>query len=94
MVEEKLILPIRVQPRASRNEVVGWKEGRLNVRLTAPPVEGAANRAVVDFMAERLGVKRYRIALVSGEKSREKVLEVVGLSREELEKRLGVGGRQ
>ena len=49
-------LKVRVQPRASRNEVTGWRDGVLSVRLTAPPVEGAANRACRDFLADLLGV--------------------------------------
>ena len=77
-------LRVRLQPRASRNEVVGWQEGVLRVRLTAPPVEGAANKALTDFIAEVLGVKRAQVRLVSGQKSRDKVLEIEGLTEEEL----------
>lgn len=82
-------LKVRLQPRASRNEVVGWQEGALRVRLTAPPVEGAANKALTNFIAETLGVKRADVRLASGHKSRDKVLEIVGLSEEELIRRFG-----
>jgi uncharacterized protein (TIGR00251 family) len=89
--ETAATLRVRVQPRASSNEVTGWKDGVLCVRITAPPVEGAANKAVVAFVAERLGVKRARVTLVSGGKSRDKVLSVEGLSPEEVAERLGKG---
>jgi uncharacterized protein (TIGR00251 family) len=81
-------LRVRVQPRASRNEVTGWRNGVLALRLTAPPVEGAANRACRDFLAETLGVKRADVELVSGETSRDKRFRITGLDAEELRRRL------
>ena len=70
---------LRVQPRASRTELAGIHGDALRVRLTAPPVDGAANAALVRFLAERLGVARAAVRLVSGESSRSKVVEVVGV---------------
>lgn len=81
-------LSVRVQPRASKNEITGWSEGVLRVRLTAPPVDGAANEALVAFMAGTLGVRRADIALVSGEKSRTKTLEITGLTEAQMLQRL------
>jgi uncharacterized protein (TIGR00251 family) len=81
-------LRVHVQPRASRNEVVGWREGALAVRLTAPPVDGAANKACRDFLAETLGVRRADVELVSGEKSREKRFRVHGVDEASLRSRL------
>ena len=81
-------LRVHVQPRASKNEVVGWREGALAVRLTAPPVEGAANKACRDFLAEALGVKRADVELLSGEKSREKRFRIEGLTEEEVRRRI------
>jgi uncharacterized protein len=81
-------LKVHVQPRASRNEIVGWRDGSLAVRLTAPPVDGAANKACRDFLAEALGLKRADVELVSGEKSREKRFRITGLTVEELERRI------
>jgi uncharacterized protein len=78
-------LRVRVQPRASRNEVTAWRDGVLHVRLTAPPVEGAANAACRDFLAEWLGIKRSQIELISGDKSREKRFRVSGLTDAEME---------
>lgn len=79
---------MRVQPRASKNEITGWQGDALRVRLTAPPVEGAANAALTDFLAAALGVRRADVSLVSGAKSRDKTVEVSGLTDEELAARL------
>ena len=67
---------VRVQPRASRNEIAGMQNGVLRVRLQAPPVDGAANEALIAFLADELGVPRRHIRIVSGFGSRNKVLEV------------------
>lgn len=81
--------PVRVQPRASRNALVGVEEGALRIRLTAPPVEGEANRALVRFLAEALGLRPAQVRLVAGGRSRRKWVEVEGLSAQELTARLG-----
>jgi uncharacterized protein (TIGR00251 family) len=90
MAESEAYLRVHVQPRASRNEVVGWREGALVVRLTAPPVEGAANRACQELLAEKLKLRRSEVQLVSGEKSREKRFRISGLTEAELSRRLAV----
>lgn len=82
--------PVRVQPRASRDEVVGVQEDHLRVRLTAPPVEGQANATLVDLLARRLGVRRSTVSIVSGETGRLKWVEVEGLTPEEVVRRLGL----
>lgn len=68
---------VRVQPRASRNEWVGLRNGVLRVRLQAPAVEGAANEALIRFIANELGLSRRAVRIVSGFGSRNKVVEVV-----------------
>lgn len=83
-----LSFDIRVIPGASKNEAVGIQDGALKVKLTAPPVEGKANRACVEFLAGLLGVRRSALAITSGEKSRKKTVSVTGLVRGELEERL------
>lgn len=83
-----LQVKIRVQPRASKNEVVGWMEDSLKIRLTAPPVEGEANAQLLKYLSERLGVPRSRLQIVSGASSRGKVVQVLGMTEEELAKRL------
>ena len=74
------VLKIRVQPRAGRTEVVGPLDGALKIRLAAPPVDGAANRALVTFLAKRLGVSKSSIEVRSGHKGRLKSLWVADLS--------------
>ena len=83
-------LRVRVQPRASRDEVSGVAVDAVRVRLTAPPVDGAANEALVRFLAGRLGVARAAVVLISGQTGRTKVVEVAGLSPEEALRRLGL----
>jgi uncharacterized protein (TIGR00251 family) len=80
---------IRVGPRASRNAVIGVDAaGWLRVKLTAPPVEGAANKALVAFLAKRLGVAAGTIRILRGAASRNKVVEVDGWTDAGLRERL------
>ena len=71
---------VHVQPRASRSEIAGLHGDALKVRLAAPPVDGAANEALIDFLATSLGVARRAVRLVSGPTSRSKVVEVEGVT--------------
>lgn len=71
---------VRVQPRASRSGVAGVQAGSLRVRLTAPPVDGAANEALVELLADLLGVQKRTISIVGGMTSRTKVIEIRGVS--------------
>jgi uncharacterized protein (TIGR00251 family) len=71
-------IDVRVQPRASRDEVVGERAGRLLVRVTAPPVDDRANIAVCRLIAKREGVRRSAVSVVSGARSRDKVIEISG----------------
>ena len=79
---------VRVQPRASRNAVAGEMGDALKIALTAPPVEGKANEACVDFLAILLKVPRSSVTIASGESSRNKVVRIAGLRASELEQRL------
>jgi len=83
-----VILSLHVQPRASKNEIIGEVEGALKVRLTSPPVEGAANKLCCEFIAKTCGVPKRDVTIVSGEKSRHKRLLVVGLSAGQVAERL------
>ena len=85
-------LAVRLVPRASRDEIVGFEGATLRVRVTAPPVEGRANRALVRLLAKRLGVPRGDVRVVAGQASRQKVVAVDGLDEAELRRRLGLGG--
>jgi uncharacterized protein (TIGR00251 family) len=71
---------VRVQPRASRSEIVGLHGDAMKIRLSAPPVDGAANEALVELIAGVLGVGRRAVRIVSGESSRSKVVEVEGVT--------------
>jgi uncharacterized protein (TIGR00251 family) len=81
---------IRVLPRASRNQIVGIDSGVLKVKLTAPPLEGKANKALRQFLARKLGVPKKDVEIVSGEKSRMKSIRIYGLLPEDVNVRLEV----
>ena len=73
---------VRAQPRASRSEIVGLHGDALKVRLAAPPADGAANEALIEVLADALGIARGAVRIVSGATSRGKVVEVDGVSVE------------
>ena len=79
---------MRVVPRASKNEIAGQVGDAIKVRLTAPPVEGKANEALIAFLAQELGLRKSQVEIVAGETSRNKVICVLGLSPAEVEERL------
>ena len=81
-------ISVRVTPRASRNEIAGSQEGVLRVRLCAPPVEGAANKALIALLAGVLRVPKRDIEIVGGHTSRQKVVHVEGISPQEASARL------
>lgn len=74
------VLEILVQPRASRTRAVGEHDGRLKIQLAAPPVDGAANAALVEFLAVALGVRRADVELLRGETGRRKTVRVAGIT--------------
>jgi uncharacterized protein (TIGR00251 family) len=86
-------LPIRAVPRASRDALDGVAEGALRVRLAAPPVEGAANKALVVFLAGVLGVPKRDIEIATGEHGRRKLVRVRGLTADVVRARLAVASR-
>jgi uncharacterized protein len=77
---------VRVQPRAKRNAIVGELGNALKIALTAPPVEGRANEACIEFLANLLEVPRSSVSIASGEKSRRKIVRVRGLSADDIRK--------
>lgn len=80
---------IRVVPRASKSEIVGEVEGCLKVRISAPPVDGAANEEVVKVLAKAFGVAKSNVSIVSGEKSKTKRIRVIGATLEQLRQLAG-----
>ena len=83
-------LSVKIQPRASKNEIIRREGGGLKIRLTAPPVDGAANEALVKLLAGELGVAKSRVEIVSGQSSRDKIIRVDGLSSEDVERLLNI----
>jgi uncharacterized protein (TIGR00251 family) len=81
-------IAVRVMPRSRRDEADGEREGRVVIRLTAPPVEGAANRALCRFVARRAGVPVRRVSIVRGHRSRDKLVRVEGVAEDELRRLL------
>lgn len=78
---------VRVQPGASKNKIVGVQEDAPRVRVSAPPVEGKANKALIQFLAKQLAVKRSQMEILSGHKSKTKTIHIVGEGAE-IEKRI------
>ena len=77
-----------VQPKSSRNQVVGVYDNMLKIALTAPPVDGEANKMLVKFIASQLKISKSSCTLVQGETSRRKVVRIDGLSADDVKKRL------
>lgn len=82
---------VSLLPRSSRNEIVGKEGDHYRIKVTAPPVEGSANAALVALMAKRLGIPKKDIEIVSGRKSRLKMVRVSGLSEAQVTSILGHG---
>jgi uncharacterized protein len=82
------VFSVRLTPRASQDKVVGWEGDVLRVRVTAPPVEGKANDALLRLLARALDVPTTRLRLVRGHTQRNKVVAVEGLNEEDVRGRL------
>lgn len=82
--KEGCTLSLKVIPRSSRNQVMGVEEGVLKIKLTAPPVDGAANEALVKFLADTFKRPRKSLSLLSGHQSRQKVVRISGLNASEV----------
>jgi uncharacterized protein (TIGR00251 family) len=81
-------LQIKVLPRSSRNDIAGKENDIYRIKLTAPAVEGKANKALLSFLAKRLGIPKTQIQIFSGERSRTKSLRIEGLEPDDVEARL------
>jgi uncharacterized protein (TIGR00251 family) len=91
-VDGGVLLRVRVQPRSRAERLEGVQGDQLRVRLTAPPVEGAANAACMAFLAKTLGVSRSRVQIRTGAKGRSKVLYIADLTLEQAAAALGITG--
>ena len=82
-------LRLKVTPNAGRNEVVGFSDDILHVRVVAPPIEGKANRELTAFLSQTLGVSRSSLTIIKGHTSRNKIIAVNSLSQADILNRLG-----
>jgi uncharacterized protein len=82
-------IKVKITPRASRDEIIGiLDDGTVKIRITAPPVEGQANQALVEFLARKLDVGTSKIEIISGHTGRDKLVMVIGLEPEVVNERL------
>jgi len=89
--ETSCLVSVRVVPNASKNEVVGWMDdGKLKVKVAAPPEGGRANKAVCELLSEALDLPKRAVSVERGETSREKTIRVEGVQLAMLKSRLGV----
>jgi hypothetical protein len=79
-----VLLSAKLQPRASRNEICGPLGDELKIKVTAPPVDAAANEALIELLAEKLGCPRGRVELIRGQTSRHKTIKLHGFTPEEV----------
>ena len=84
------LIRLRVQPRASRERLEGVRDGYVRLRLTAPPVDGAANAACIAFLARIFDISRAQIRIQAGEKRREKLLHITGMTPAQVATALGL----
>ena len=83
-----IILPVRAQPGAKNNALTGTHAGQLKVSVTQAPEKGKANAAIIEVLADELGLKRSQVSLVSGESSGQKKFLITGIALDELQARI------
>ena len=86
--ESQVKVTVRVYPNAARNELMGFIDRAVQVRISAPPVKGKANKELIAFLSQLLDVNKSRISIVKGQTARNKVIAIQGLSQEEIARRL------
>lgn len=88
MEKEQVIVWVRVQPNASRNEVLGFKNGVLRVRIAAPPIKGKANQELIQYFSHILGIKKSTLTIAKGATSKRKALGISGLTPDQVREQL------
>jgi len=83
-------ISIKVHPNAGGNEIVGLANGVWKIRIAAPPDKGKANKELIEFLSDRLGLRKDSIAIVRGEASHNKIVAIDGLSGEEIANKLNI----
>jgi uncharacterized protein len=92
VVERPVSISVKAIPRAARDEIVGWRDGVLRVRVAAPPQGGRANAALEALLAATLGVRKSAVRVAAGHGSARKRVEIDGIDRAALERRLAAAG--
>jgi len=92
--ERQVNIAIQVQPNARRNEALGFEDGILHVKIAAPPSRGKANRELVKFLSQLIGVSKGCISIERGLTSRRKIIAIAGLDRDRILERLGASSRK
>jgi uncharacterized protein (TIGR00251 family) len=82
-----MLISVRVIPRSNKNSLA-WEQGKLKVHLTSPPIDGAANEALVALLAEELSLPKRQITIVRGASGRQKTVEITGVTLEDVEQKL------
>jgi len=88
MLIDLIRIPIKVQPNAVKNQVVGLSNGAWRIKIAAPPDKGKANKELVEFLSEVLGLRKDQVTIVKGHTSHNKLVSVGGLTQAEVEVRL------
>ena len=83
-------LAFKILPNASGSEVVGWRGEFIKIRINAPAVDGKANKALLEFLSDRVGIPKSQVTLLRGETSRQKWIAFAGIDRTALLQRLGI----
>lgn len=84
-LNDGITFPVRVQPRSSKNEIIGMQSGKLKVRLTSPPVENAANQLCIKLLSQWTGISKSKIRIISGLKNRNKKIKIDGINKNEFD---------
>jgi uncharacterized protein (TIGR00251 family) len=79
-IKDGILIEIKVAPRSSKREVIGAVGNVVKVKLTAPPVDGAANEQLIELLSERLKIKKSSITIIKGESSRQKTIKITGVN--------------
>jgi uncharacterized protein (TIGR00251 family) len=84
MSDKKTTLTLHVQPNARQNEILGFEDGILRIKIAAPPIDGKANKELIAFLSKRLGVSKSSISIDRGQTSKSKVISIEGLTRDQI----------
>ncbi len=91
--QEAVTLSVRIQPRASKNELMLLEGGTIKIRLTAPPVDGAANEALARFLADTFSVAKSQVEIVSGHTSKNKIVRISSIDQTDVDRVLNKAGK-